>query len=267
MKKIRVLIVEDHPFFRSGLAQWLNQHERVTCCGEAGSVAEARQVIASSLPDVILMDLRLGDGEGLELIAEVMREHPLIRIIALSQFDENIYAHRALETGARGYLMKSEATESVLAAIQTVMEGGIHLSPSMATKVLQNIFPDPACSSPNLAKLSNRELQVFQLLGGGLSTIEVSKHLKLSPKTVETYREHLKDKLGLADAPALLRAATLWLESGRLNPLYNTCPSSRGACMDTVNRNLPCTSCNGSGNALFASKGNPYSFTGQNPLT
>ena len=122
MKKIRVLIVEDHPFFRSGLAQWLNQHERVTCCGEAGSVAEARQVIASSLPDVILMDLRLGDGEGLELIAEVMREHPLIRIIALSQFDENIYAHRALETGARGYLMKSEATESVLAAIQTVMD-------------------------------------------------------------------------------------------------------------------------------------------------
>jgi DNA-binding NarL/FixJ family response regulator len=112
--------------------------------------------------------------------------------------------------------MKSEATESVLGAIQTVMEGGIHLSPGMAAKLLQNIFPDPASRSLNLARLSNRELQVFQLLGGGLSTIEIGKHLKLSPKTVETYREHLKDKLGLSDAPALLRAATLWVESGRL---------------------------------------------------
>ena len=262
MKKIHVLVVEDHPFFRSGLAQWLNQHEQVTCCGEAGSVAEARQVIASSLPDVILMDLRLGDGEGLELIAEVMREHPLIRIIALSQFDENIYAHRALEAGARGYLMKSEATESVLAAIQTVMAGGIHLSPGMAAKLLHKIFPDPACRSPNLARLSNRELQVFQLLGGGLSTTEVSKHLKLSPKTVETYREHLKDKLGLADAPALLRAATLWVESGRLDPVHKTCPSCKGTGMDTVNRTLPCSSCTGSDNATSASKGNPYSFSG-----
>ncbi|OYV05553.1 MAG: DNA-binding response regulator [Verrucomicrobiales bacterium VVV1] len=228
MKKIRVLIVEDHPFFRSGLAQWLNQQERVTCCGEAGSVREARQAIADSLPDVILMDLRLGDGEGLDLIAEITQAHPHIRSVALSQFDEDIYAHRAMQAGARGYLMKSEATESVLAAIQTVMGGGIHLSPGMAAKLLQNIFPDPASRSLNLARLSNRELQVFQLLGGGLSTIEIGKHLKLSPKTVETYREHLKDKLGLADAPALLRAATLWVESGRLEAEGAADPRQKG---------------------------------------
>lgn len=216
MKKIRVLIVEDHPFFRSGLAQWLNQQEAVTCCGEAGSVCEARKAMAETLPDVILMDLRLGDGEGLELIAEVMREHPQIRIIALSQFDEDAYAHRALKAGARGYVMKSEATEAVLTAIETVMRGDIHLSPRMAARLLQNIFPDPASRTLDLAKLSDRELQVFQLLGSGLSTIEIAKHLKLSPKTVETYREHLKNKLALANAPALLRAATLWVESGRL---------------------------------------------------
>lgn len=216
MKKIRVLIVEDHPFFRGGLAQWLNEQEGVTCCGEAGSVLEARKAVAEIPHDVILMDLRLGDGEGLELISEVTRDHPHIRIIALSQFDEDAYAHRALKAGARGYLMKSEATEAVLTAIETVMKGDIHLSPRMAARLLQNIFPDPASRTFDLAKLTDRELQVFELLGAGLSTIEIGRHLKLSPKTVETYREHLKDKLGLANAPALLRAATLWVESGRL---------------------------------------------------
>jgi DNA-binding NarL/FixJ family response regulator len=215
MKKNRVLIVEDHPFFRSGLAQWLNQQDGVTCCGEAGSLHEARQAIADSLPDVILMDLRLSDGEGLDLIAEIAKTHPEIRCLALSQFAEDVYAHRALKAGARGYLMKSEATEAVLIAIETVMNGGIHLSPRMEARLLQHIFPDPASGTLDLSNLTDRELQVFQLLGGGLSTIEISKHLNLSPKTIETYREHLKDKLGLVDAPELLRAATLWVESGR----------------------------------------------------
>jgi DNA-binding NarL/FixJ family response regulator len=224
MKKIRVLIVEDHLFFRSGLAQWLNQQEEVTCCGEAGSVAEARLAVAAPPPDVILMDLRLGDGEGLELITELMREHPLIRIIALSQFDEDIYAHRALKAGARGYLMKSEATEAVLTAVRTVMQGGIHLSTRMAARLLQNIFPDPASRALDLAKLTDRELQVFQLLGGGLSTVEIGRRLKISPKTVETYREHLKVKLRLANAPALLRAATLWVESGLLETEHSAAP-------------------------------------------
>jgi DNA-binding NarL/FixJ family response regulator len=128
--------------------------------------------------------LRLGDGdgEGLELMAVVMREHPKIRIIALSQFDEDIQAHRALKAGARGYLMKSEATEAVLTAIGTMLRGGIHLSPRMA----------------------------------GRSTLEIGAELRISPKTVEMYRENLKVKLSLRNAPALWRAATLWVESGAL---------------------------------------------------
>ncbi len=218
MGKIRVLVVDDHPFFRSGLAQWLNQQERVICCGEAGSVGEARRVVAELQPDVVLMDLRLGDGEGLELIRELAPQQPQLRIVALSQFDENNYAHRALQAGARGYLMKSEATETVLAAIHTVMQGRIHLSPRMAANLLQNIFPDPVSPTVDLAKLSDRELQVFQLLGAGLSTLEIGKRLKISPKTVETYRQHLKEKLGAADGSALLRVATVWVESGRLEP-------------------------------------------------
>jgi DNA-binding NarL/FixJ family response regulator len=216
MSKIRVMIVDDHPFFRSGLAAWLNQQDLVTCCGEASSVEEARRTVIELRPDVILMDLRLEDGEGLELIRELTPEHPEIRIVALSQFDEDLYAHRALLAGARGYLMKSEATESVLAAIQDVMGGGSILPPHMSAKLLPKLFPDPASHSGDLAKLSDRELQVFQLLGAGRNTIEIGAHLNISPKTVETYREHLKKKLDLPDAPALLRAATIWSEHGGL---------------------------------------------------
>lgn len=216
MSKIRVLIVDDHPFFRSGLVQWLNQQDGVVSCGEAGSVAEARSAVSDTMPDVVLMDLRLGDGEGLELIRELAPHHPGIRFVALSQFDEDIYAHRALQAGARGYLMKSEATESVLAAIETVVKGGIHLSQVMSNKLLRNIFPDPVSEAVDLAKLSDRELQVFQMLGGGKNTGEIAEHLKISPKTVETYRENLKKKLCLPNASALLRAATLWSENGRM---------------------------------------------------
>ncbi|MFM2170847.1 MAG: hypothetical protein RI957_1076 [Verrucomicrobiota bacterium] len=215
MNKIRTLIVEDHHFFRSGLSQWLNQQKDIVCCGEASSVQEARVAVEQLLPDVILMDLRLGDGEGLDLISEISQDHPTIRIVALSQFDEDIFAHRALQAGARGYLMKSEATESVMTAIHQVMSGGIHLSSRMEAKLLRNIFPDPASRDPNLAKLSNRELQVFQLLGTGMTTAEIGQHLKLSHKTIETYRENLKQKLHLPDAASLVRAAKLWVEAGK----------------------------------------------------
>lgn len=216
MKKIRVLIVDDHPFFCSGLAQWLNQQSGVMCCGEAGSVSEARQAVVDLTPDVILMDLRLGDGDGLELIKDIVSEYPQIRIIALSQFDEDTYAHRALKAGGRGYLMKSEATDAVLNAIEKVTKGELYLSPRIASRLLNNIFPDPVSQNLDLAKLTDRELQVFQLLGSGLNTNAIAQRLYLSSKTIETYREHLKNKLNLPDSPSLLRAATLWVESGRL---------------------------------------------------
>ena len=214
--KTRVMIVDDHPFFRDGLAMWLNQQVGVTTCGEAGSMAEARGEIERLKPDVVIMDLRLGDGEGLELIRELVPHYPETRFLAMSQFDEGLYAHRALQAGARGYVMKCEATETVMAAIDAVMAGEIHLSPKMEGRVLQNLFPDMASRKVDLSKCSDRELQVFELLGAGRSTREIGEHLKLSPKTVETYRENLKKKLRLQDGAALLRAATLWAESGSL---------------------------------------------------
>jgi DNA-binding NarL/FixJ family response regulator len=153
----------------------------------------------------------------LDLCAELCQSLPDARILCLTHRDENTFAHRALKAGARGYVMKSEATETVFAGIQAVMKGEIFVSRQVAARALHNLFPDPASSTPDLAKLSDRELQVFQLIGSGCGNREVSETLKISPKTVETYRERLKEKLSLADATALAKAAKHWVEHGRLS--------------------------------------------------
>jgi DNA-binding NarL/FixJ family response regulator len=217
MNKTRILVVDDHPFFRSGIAHWLNRQTTLTCCGEADSVATARQAVAALQPDCVLLDLRLGDGDGLDLLRELTQAYPAMRFIAVSQHDEDAYAHRALRVGARGYIMKSEATEKVLEAIETVMSGKVYITRSVSARLMQNLFPDPATTAPMLASLSDRELQVFQLIGVGYSTREIAERLKLSPKTVETYREHLKDKLQLRDSTGLTRAAIVWVETGRFD--------------------------------------------------
>jgi len=215
--KVRVLVVDDHPFFRTGIVQWINQQKELTCCGEAGSIAQARKAVTELKPDVVLLDLHLPDGDGLDLCSELMQSLPGSRILCLTHRDENTYAHRALRAGARGYVMKSEATDIVLDGIRTVMKGEIFVSRQVAARALHNLFPDPASSAPDLAKLSDRELQVFQLIGAGCGNREVSETLKISPKTVETYRERLKEKLKLPDASALAKAASHWVEHGRLN--------------------------------------------------
>lgn len=214
--KIRVLVVDDHPFFRTGIIQWINQQIELTCCGQAESVAQARKVIEETKPDIILLDLHLPDGDGLDLCMELTQNVQGPRILCLTHRDENTFAHRALRAGARGYVMKSEATETVLAGILTVMKGEIFVSRQVAARALHNLFPDPASSSPDLAKLSDRELQVFQLIGAGCGNREISETLKISPKTVETYRERLKEKLHLADANALAKSAVHWVEHGKL---------------------------------------------------
>lgn len=217
MKKTRVLMVDDHPLFRSGLGFWLNQQADLCCCGEAESMASARAEVARLEPDVVLLDLRLGDGDGLDLARELRETHPQVRVVALSQNDEQLYAHRALQAGVRGYVMKSEATEVLHAAITAVVAGEVYVSRPVAARLLHNLFPDPTASQRDLAHLSDRELQVFQLLGSGLGTRQIADRLKISTKTVDTYREHLKDKLRLDDARALVAAATRWVEEGRVD--------------------------------------------------
>jgi DNA-binding NarL/FixJ family response regulator len=215
-QKVRVLVVDDHPFFRTGIVQWINQQQELTCCGEAGSIAQARKAVEELKPDVVLLDLHLPDGDGLDLCGELSQSLPHARILCLTHRDENTFAHRALKAGARGYIMKSEATETVLTGIKAVLKGEIFVSRQVAARALHNLFPDPTSSTPDLARLSDRELQVFQLIGAGCGNREVSETLKISPKTVETYRERLKEKLNLADATALAKAATHWVEHGKL---------------------------------------------------
>ena len=139
MNPIRVLVVEDHLFFRSSFIQWLNRQQTLTCCGEAGTMAEARHAVAELRPDVVLLDLRLPDGEGMDLIRELSETHPQTRVIALSQSDEDTYAHRALRAGARGYVMKSEATETALSAIQTALRGETYVSRRVAARLTDNL--------------------------------------------------------------------------------------------------------------------------------
>jgi DNA-binding NarL/FixJ family response regulator len=215
--KIRVMVVDDHPFFRTGITQWINLQNELVCCGEADSIASARKGIPANKPDVVLLDLHLPDGDGLDLCMELTQENPELRIVCLTHRDENTFAHRALRAGARGYVMKSEATETVLNAILAVMKGEIFVSRQVAARALHNLFPDPASVAPNIARLSDRELQVFQLIGAGCGNREVSEALKISTKTVETYRERLKEKLNLADASALTKAAAHWVEHGKIS--------------------------------------------------
>ena len=216
-KVVRVLVVDDHPFFRSGVVQWINQQNEIVCCGVADTVATARHAVTELRPDVVLLDLGLSDGDGLDLTSEISESNPSVRIVILSHRDEDVYAHRALRAGARGYVMKSEATDTVLTAVQTVMRGEIYVSRPVAARTLQRLFPDLASATPEMARLSDREVQVFQLLGAGCGNREIAGTLKISPKTVETYRENLKQKLHLPDAAALIGAATHWVERGQLS--------------------------------------------------
>src|SRR5438128_5578555 len=182
-KKIRVLVVDDHPFFRSGIVEWINRHPTLTCCGEADTVAAARSAAARLRPDIVLLDLRLPDGDGLELIRDLLEDCPDVRVIALSQYDEITYAHRALQAGARGYIMKSAATDAVLAAIEAVFHGEVYLSRAVAARLTHNLFPDPASIVSDLTRLSDRELEVFQMLGAGCRRREIARQHKISPKT------------------------------------------------------------------------------------
>jgi DNA-binding NarL/FixJ family response regulator len=214
--KTRVLVIDDHPFFRSGIIRWLNQQSDLVCCGEAESVATARCMVAEVQPDIVLLDLRLPDGDGLDLLREFSQLQPPVRSIVLSQNDDFVFAHRALRSGARGYVMKSAAEDTILSAIRTVLEGKVWVSRPVAAGLLENLFPDPHNTNRSLSALSDRELQVFQLLGARLSTREIAQRLRISPKTVETYRENLKTKLGFGNSDLLVKSARNWVEHGRL---------------------------------------------------
>jgi DNA-binding NarL/FixJ family response regulator len=198
---------------RDGLVRLISQQQDMICCGEAGSVAEARALAGKEKPDLIILDLRLKGGDGLELVKWLKENLPSSRTLVLSQFDGRVYVERALRAGAMGYVVKEQAADEILSAIRTVLAGEVYLTRGMAAVLLHTFVGTARKDSTSLIEaLSDRELHVMQLLGTGMSTREIAAELKLSFKTVETHRENIKRKLGLAGASELVHFATRWAE-------------------------------------------------------
>jgi DNA-binding NarL/FixJ family response regulator len=214
-----ILIVDDHPLVREGLTQIIKRQSELFCCGEASSVSSVRLAIVALKPSLITLDLRLPDGDGLELIENLTLEHPSIPILVISQCDEMLYAERALKAGARGYVMKERGTDEILTAIRAILSGQLFVSPKINALALQQMVGSKTKEPRNgLTNLTDRELQVLQLLGAGIKTREVAVRLNLSIKTVETHRENIKHKLGIPDAASLVRYAANWVEGRNLRP-------------------------------------------------
>src|SRR5580693_1385717 len=209
-----VLLVDDHPFMRAGLAQLIERQPDLQVGGEAGSPAEAFQALAKGKPDLVLTDLTMPGRSGLEFIKDLMAAQPALPILVVSMHDEAVYAERALRAGARGYIMKEAGGENLLAAIRQVLRGEVYVSPRMSARILDNLSArKPRGSSSPIEKLTDREFEIFQLIGQGKSTRDIAAQLHLSPKTVDVHRSHVKEKLELKDATALIRHAVRWVET------------------------------------------------------
>ncbi len=214
MARARILIVEDHPIFRMGLRELINQERDLEVCGEADDVGEARTAIQNLQPDIVVLDLSLKSSNGMELIHELSDSERRIPVVVLSMHDEKVHAQRCLQAGARGYIMKQEASLSVVKAIRLVLKGNCYVSESVMTQVLGRFRRDVEIPwrSP-LSVLTDRELEVFQFVGKGMTSGEISKQLNLSVKTVGTYRERIKEKLGFKHCGEMVRFAVLWTEN------------------------------------------------------
>lgn len=207
-----ILIVDDHPIFRHGIAALIGAERDFKICGEAANAEAALTAMREFKPDVALLDLSLNGSDGIELIKLMKAEHPGMPVLILSMHDESLYALRALRAGAQGYVMKSEAAKLVVTALRKVLSGDIYVSPRfrerLIFKAIQSL--EGGMGTP-VDKLSDRELEVLQLLGKGRSTREVAEELHLSIKTIETHRAHIKEKLGFKDPTEMVRFATEWV--------------------------------------------------------
>jgi len=211
MQTKNILIVDDHPLVRSGFRQLIESENDLNVCCEAATMDEALQLIKHCLPDLAIIDLSLPDGNGLELIKRIHTQHTSIPILVSSMHDEDLFAERALRAGAKGYINKQEAGEQVINAARQVLNGKIYLSTHMTERLLREQDGNPL--TPPLSPvehLSNRELEVFELIGHGMTTSEIADKLHLSVKTIETHRANIKTKLGLCSAGELTRSAVQW---------------------------------------------------------
>ncbi|MCG6864504.1 MAG: response regulator transcription factor [Thiogranum sp.] len=208
----RILIVDDHPLVRSGFVQLISDEPDLEVCGEAADEAQALQLVAATTPDLVIIDLSLAGGSGINLIERIKAHYGEVCMLVVSMHDESLFAERVLTAGALGYLNKQEAPSNIIRAIRRVLEGRVYLSDKLTERLLDSLtgMAKAPGQSP-MQRLSNRELEVFELIGRGMTTGKIADHLQLSTKTIETHRENIKKKLGLASGQELTRRAMHWL--------------------------------------------------------
>jgi DNA-binding NarL/FixJ family response regulator len=216
--KVKIFLVDDHPLVREWLTNLIQQQPDLVVCGETDDAPLAVQGILAAKPDVAIVDISLKHGSGLELIKNLKALQPDLAVIVLSMHDERLYAERALRAGARGYIMKSETAQKVILAIRQVLAGKIYMSESLAVTFAERFVDGGLPASGSLVdQLSDRELEVFQLLGKGIETRRIAEMMKVSMKTVQAHCAHIKEKLKLTNAAELLREAVRWQESHPTN--------------------------------------------------
>ena len=213
--KQTIMIVDDHPLVCKGLEELIKSTLDLEVFAVAGDAIQTVDILRKSQPDLVLLDLSLPETSGLDLLKDLQSFFPKLRILVLSLHDENVHAERVLRAGARGHIMKQESGEKVIEAIRCVLAGNVYASPSLLTRLLKKLtangdFKQGAGSPETLA---DRELEVYSLIGEGLSSTEIAARLHLSPKTIQTYREHIKTKLGLKNSVELTRSAVLWVKA------------------------------------------------------
>jgi DNA-binding NarL/FixJ family response regulator len=210
----RIMIVDDHPLMRAGLIQLIQKQSGMEVCAEAGSPIEAMQLLPKCNPDLILVDISMKGASGLEFIRDVAAVHGQIPMLVVSMHDEKVYAERALRAGACGYIMKEESSEYLIIALNRVLEGGIYLSKEMSSRLLKSLAqPQSRNADSPLQKLTDREFEVFRLVGKGMTTEEIAKELHISTKTVDVHRFQIKEKLQLASGTALIHYAVHWAQA------------------------------------------------------
>ena len=211
--RARVLIVDDHPAVREALSIRISQAPDLEVCGQAEDTADALRLVEKSKPDVAIVDISLKTGDGIDLIKRIKSRDQHVRMLVWSMYGENLYAERALRAGANGYITKEHATDRIVEAIREVLAGKVYLSPAMTDKLLHRSvgLGGKKQNQPTIEALSDRELEVFRLIGRGVKTAEIATQLHLSVRTVWTYRDRIREKLDLSDGAELVRNATHWV--------------------------------------------------------
>lgn len=212
----RILIVDDHPVMRFGLSALIQAESDLELAAEAGTAAEAMEFCEREKPDLVTVDITLPDKSGLELIKDLRAWNPQLLILVVSMHDENVYAERVLRAGARGYVMKEEAPGNLVQGIREVLRGGVFVSPAISARIVQQFADTNGAPDSPIGRLTDRELEVFRLIGEGHGSREIAGKLNISVRTIDAHRAHIKEKLGISDATELTHQAVKWVETGAM---------------------------------------------------